>query len=232
MDKAVIVALDVENKEKAMELLKGLPKGIFVKVGMELYYKEGQALILELKALGYGVFLDLKLHDIPNTVYKASKQLAELGVDIFNVHVAGGKEMMEAAKKGIIEGAKGKALPMIIGVTQLTSTSQSVLEKELLIEKPLEEVVLNYAELAKSSGLDGVVCSVWEVKKIKETLGQNFKCVTPGIRLEGDSKGDQVRVATPQVAKKEGSDFIVVGRSITGSDQPNQAYEHVTALFI
>ena len=197
---------------------------------MELTYSFGFEIVREIKAMGHKIFLDLKLHDIPNTVKQAMKNLAKLDVDIVNLHCAGGSTMMKAAIEGLHEGAVNGKRPLCIGVTQLTSTSQEAMEKELLIERDLKEVVIAYAKLAKDSGLDGVVCSVLEAKAIHEACGEDFLTVTPGIRLATDSKDDQKRVATPEVAKEEGCDLIVVGRSITKSADPLATYHQIEAV--
>lgn len=223
-----IIACDFACKEdlyKFLEPFKGLNP--FLKVGMELFYKEGPSIVKELKAMGCKIFLDLKLHDIPNTVEKAMRNLAHLGVDIVNVHAAGGIEMMKAARRGL-NSVEGGSNIKLIAVTQLTSISQEALENELLINKPLNEVVKTYALNAKAAGLDGVVCSALEAPIIKE-LG--LISVTPGIRFADDSKDDQKRVATPALAKELGSTYIVVGRSITASADPLAAYKRCVKEF-
>ncbi|MDD4839897.1 MAG: orotidine-5'-phosphate decarboxylase [Clostridia bacterium] len=228
MNREVIIACDFQNKETTFEFLEKLKdEKPYLKIGMELYYREGAGLVRELKAKGFKIFLDLKLHDIPNTVYKAMKNIASLGVDITNVHAGGGIEMMRMAKKGLDEGAVGNK-PLLIAVTQLTSTSAEVLKNELLIEKSLEQTVKIYAENAKKAGLDGVVCSPLEAPIIK-ALG--LISVTPGIRLAGDSANDQKRISTPALAKELGSNFIVVGRSITAAENPLEAYRKCVAEF-
>ena len=217
----VIIACDFKNREDLIEFLKPFDGySPYLKIGMEIFYKEGPSLVRELKEKGFKIFLDLKLHDIPNTVEKAMKNIASLGVDITNVHAAGGVEMMKAARRGLdsVEGGKNTKL---IAVTQLTSISQDVLENELLIKAPLADVVKTYALNAKTAGLDGVVCSALEAPIIKE-LG--LISVTPGIRFQDDSVNDQKRVATPSYAKELGSTYIVVGRSITASSNPLEAY--------
>ena len=224
----VIIACDFSNKEKLYDFLvpfEGLNP--YLKLGMEIIYKEGPALVKELHDKGFKIFLDLKLHDIPNTVEKAMKNIASLGVEITNVHAAGGIEMMKAARRGLDSTEEGKKTKLI-AVTQLTSTSQEVLEKELLIEKPLNEVVKKYALNAKQAGLDGVVCSPLEATIIKE-LG--LISVTPGIRFADDSANDQKRIATPEFAKENGSTYIVVGRSITGAEDPVAAYKKCVKEF-
>lgn len=224
----VIIACDFANKETLLEFLKpfdGLNP--YLKLGMEIIYKEGPQLVKELHEKGFKIFLDLKLHDIPNTVEKAMRNIASLGVEITNVHASGGIEMMKAARRGLDSTDEGKKTKLI-AVTQLTSTSQEVLENELLINKPLNEVVRTYALNAKKAGLDGVVCSPLEASIIKE-LG--LISVTPGIRFADDSANDQKRIATPAFAKENGSTYIVVGRSITGSNDPVAAYEKCVKEF-
>jgi orotidine-5'-phosphate decarboxylase len=229
MQRPLIIALDFPNLLETKKFLAKLDnEKLFVKVGMELFYQEGPAIIQYIKDQGHSIFLDLKLHDIPNTVKSAMKGLAKLDVDIVNVHAAGGIKMMEAALEGLHEGTNtGKQRPLCIAVTQLTSTSEVIMKDELLIGKPLNDVVLHYASLAKHSGLDGVVCSSLEVPFIKEQLGSEFMTVTPGIRLTSDVKGDQHRVVTPEDARLLGSTAIVVGRSITTSIQPIEAYNKI-----
>jgi len=225
VERPLIVALDFEGKEKVQTFLSSFQEPLFVKVGMELYFKEGPSIIYFLKEKGHRIFLDLKLHDIPNTVRQAMKNLARLGVDIVNVHASGGMKMMEAALEGLEQGTPlGQNRPKIIAVTQLTSTSESVLKEEILIETSLMETVLHYAKLAQKSGLDGVVCSTHEVERIREVCGESFLTITPGIRLANDHHNDQVRVATPRLAREKGSTGIVVGRSITKAKDPYEAY--------
>lgn len=221
MKREVIIACDFKNREDTLLFLKKLDgEKPFLKIGMELYYREGAPLVRELKEKGYKIFLDLKLHDIPNTVYKAMKNLGKIGVDMTNVHAAGGIEMMRAAARGLQEGSRGdKAL--LIAVTQLTSTDQRTMTEELLIDRPLPEVVRAYALNAKAAGLDGVVCSPLEAPVIGE-LG--LISVTPGIRLAEDAVGDQKRVTSPDMARELGSTFIVVGRTITGTQNPLERY--------
>ncbi len=224
----VIIACDFSNKEKLYDFLvpfEGLNP--YLKLGMEIIYKEGPQLVKELHDKGFKIFLDLKLHDIPNTVEKAMRNIGTLGVEITNLHAAGGIEMMKAARRGLDSTEEGKKTKLI-AVTQLTSTSQEVLEKELLIEKPLNEVVKQYALNAKAAGLDGVVCSPLEASIIKE-LG--LISVTPGIRFADDSANDQKRIATPEFAKENGSTYIVVGRSITGAEDPVAAYKKCVKEF-
>ena len=205
----------------------------FVKIGMELFYSEGPQIIKKLKERGHRVFLDLKLHDIPNTVKKSMTVLGAYGVDMVNVHAAGGIEMMRAAKEGLMLGAVRYAdKPKLIAVTQLTSTDEATMHDELLIDRPLPEVVRQYALNAKAAGLDGVVCSAQEAADIHMACGADFLTVTPGIRLAGDSAGDQKRVMTPADARDQGSDYIVVGRSITAETKPIDAYQRCCMDFI
>ncbi|MGY3756514.1 orotidine-5'-phosphate decarboxylase [Helcococcus kunzii] len=222
-----IVALDFPNEEEALYFLDQFDKPINVKVGMELFYSAGPQIIEKIKEKGHSIFLDLKLHDIPNTVKSAMRNLAKLDVDIVNLHCAGGKEMMKAAIEGLEEGKIGDKRPLCIGVTQLTSTSKEIMNNDLLIEGEVIDAVLHYAKNAKDSGLDGVVCSVLESKRIHEICGDEFLTVTPGIRFSSDSKDDQKRVATPSIAKEEGSSYIVVGRSITKSQDPYNTYYEI-----
>jgi orotidine-5'-phosphate decarboxylase len=226
MNKPLIVALDFPSSKKALSLVDELAiYHPFVKVGMELYYKEGPAIIEELKMKNCNIFLDLKLHDIPNTVKQAMKQLARLEVDLVNVHAAGGKVMMEAALEGLDAGSRvGHKRPNCIAVTQLTSTTENMLTEELLINSSMETTIKLYAALAKESGLDGVVCSALEVPSIKEVCGKTFLTVTPGIRNSEDNNHDQHRIVSPVQANRLGSDAIVVGRSITGAKEPHSAY--------
>ncbi len=228
----IIIACDFSSREELFNFLKPFEGyNPYLKVGMELFYAEGPDMVKELKEKGFKIFLDLKLHDIPNTVKKAMINLGKLGVDITNVHASGGITMMKAAKEGLLEGAKmaGYETPLLIAVTQLTSTDQAVLERELCIHKKLSEIVLKYAENAKVAGLDGVVCSPFEANSVEEI---GLVSVTPGIRLMGDDVGDQKRVTTPKIAKELGSSFIVVGRSITAAKDPLSAYLECKKQFI
>ena len=227
MNNSLIIALDFSNKQEVEQFLQPFSgKELFVKIGMELFYQEGPSVIEFLKEKGHRIFLDLKLHDIPNTVKSAMKGLARLECDLVNVHAAGGKEMMEAALEGLEAGtAAGRTRPACISVTQLTSTSQEQMNREQLIPVTLEESVLHYAAVTKESGLDGVVCSAWEAAAIREKLGSDFYTVTPGIRMVTDEVGDQKRVATPTFAKIAGVSSIVVGRSITRAVDPLASYE-------
>ena len=229
----VIIACDFKNREDTMNFLKKF-EGLnpYVKIGMELFYAEGPDIVREIKKMGYRVFLDLKLHDIPNTVKKAMANLARLGVDMTNVHAAGTIEMMKAAKEGLIEGAEGREVPMLIAVTQLTSTSEERMQKDLLIPHKIEDVVAKYAQNAKEAGLDGVVCSPLEAEIVKNACGKEFKTVTPGIRYADGDKGDQARVTTPQKAREIGTDYIVVGRPITANEDPVAAYLRVKKDFL
>nr|WP_144920242.1 orotidine-5'-phosphate decarboxylase [Paenibacillus bovis] len=228
-----IIALDFPNKEAAIDFLSELnSQSLFVKVGMELFYQEGASFIHWLKSQGHYIFLDLKLHDIPNTVYSAMKVLASLGVDLVNVHAAGGSKMMKAALRGLEEGTpKGKKRPALIAVTQLTSTSEQQMQEEQLIKCNLNESVLHYAKLAYMSGLDGVVCSAHEAGMIAEITSESFLRVTPGIRMTGDSSDDQIRIVTPDQARQIGSTHIVIGRSITKANNPKLAYEQAINLW-
>ena len=231
MGKDVIVALDFDGREKTLAFLdRFTEEKPFVKIGMELFYAEGPSIVREIRARGHEIFLDLKLHDIPNTVKKAMAALSALDVDIVNVHAAGTGAMMSAALAGLTrpDGTR----PLLIAVTQLTSTDQDMLEKELWIEKPMEEVVLHYAEIASIVGLDGVVCSPLEAEGIHERCGKNFLTVTPGVRFAGGDAGDQKRVTTPAKAKELGSDYIVVGRPITQAEDPVAAYRRCVAEFV
>nr|WLW35596.1 PyrF_V [synthetic construct] len=224
-----IIALDFASAEETLAFLAPFQQEpLFVKVGMELFYQEGPSIVKQLKERNCELFLDLKLHDIPTTVNKAMKRLASLGVDLVNVHAAGGKKMMQAALEGLEEGTPaGKKRPSLIAVTQLTSTSEQIMKDELLIEKSLIDTVVHYSKQAEESGLDGVVCSVHEVKAIYQAVSPSFLTVTPGIRMSEDAANDQVRVATPAIAREKGSSAIVVGRSITKAEDPVKAYKAV-----
>ena len=231
MGKDVIIALDFDSKEKTLSFLdKFTEEKPFVKIGMELYYAEGPAIVREIKARGHKIFLDLKLHDIPNTVKKAMSVLRELDVDMTNLHAAGTKAMMEAALEGLTrpDGTR----PLLIAVTQLTSTSQERMEADLLIKENLDDVVMHYAKCAAEAGLAGVVCSPLEAGKVHEKCGADFVTVTPGVRFADGDVGDQVRVTTPAKAKEIGSDYIVVGRPITQADDPVAAYRRCVADFV
>ncbi len=231
MGKDVIIACDFSSSDETVAFLEKLgEKRPYVKIGMELFYAEGPSVIKRIKERGHKVFLDLKLHDIPNTVNKAMKVLAGFDIDMCNVHAAGTVEMMEAAVRGL-ESSGGKR-PLIIAVTQLTSTTQEKMEDDLLIEEDMEKVVAHYAHNAMIAGLDGVVCSPLESEKVHGVCGEDFLTVTPGVRFADDSSDDQARVTTPAMAKELGSDYIVVGRSITGADDPLAAYEKCVEEFI
>lgn len=231
MKKDVIIALDFDSKEKVFEFLDKF-KSVkpFVKIGMELYYAEGPEIVKEIKRRGHKIFLDLKLHDIPNTVKKSMKVLSELDVDMTNLHASGTINMMKGALEGLTR-ADGTR-PLLIAVTQLTSTDQESMENDLLIKMPIDKVVMHYANNAKIAGLDGVVCSPLEAGKVHGVCGDGFLTVTPGVRLAGDSVGDQKRVTTPAKARELGSDYIVVGRSITGAEDPVSAYERCVKEFL
>ncbi len=223
MGKDVIIACDYSTKAELMAFLEKFgEQRPYLKIGMELYYAEGTAIVRELKARGHKIFLDLKLHDIPNTVKKSMAVLAGLGVDMLNLHASGGSEMMKSAIEGL-ESVGGKR-PLLIAVTQLTSLSQDMIEQELLINENLDDVCTHYAKNAKNAGLDGVVCSAFEAKKIHKDVGANFLTVTPAIRFASGKQDDQVRVMTPAMAREEGADYIVVGRAITQADDVLKAY--------
>ena len=231
MGKDVIIACDFDSAEKTFAFLdKFTGKKPFVKIGMELYYAEGPSIVKEIKARGHKIFLDLKLHDIPNTVKKAMAVLSRLDVDMTNLHAAGTKRMMEAAIEGLTrpDGTR----PMLIAVTQLTSTDQEAMENDLLIKEPIDKVVMHYAHCAMEAGLDGVVCSPLEAGKVHDTCGNSFVTVTPGVRFADGDVGDQKRVMTPAAAREIGSDYIVVGRPITAAEDPVAAYERCCAEFI
>lgn len=231
MGKDVIIACDFSSAAQTLEFLdKFQGKKPFVKIGMELFYAEGPEIVRQIKARGHKIFLDLKLHDIPNTVKKAMAVLSRLDVDVCNLHAAGTAEMMRAALEGLTrpDGTR----PLLIAVTQLTSTNQDSLEHELLIRSPMEEVVMSYAANAKRAGLDGVVCSPLEAARVHEVCGSGFLTVTPGVRFADGDKGDQKRVMTPAQAKKVGSDYIVVGRPITAAEDPVAAYQRCCDEFI
>lgn len=231
MGKDVIIACDFSSKEETLSFLdKFSGKKPYVKIGMELFYAEGPEIVREIKARGHQIFLDLKLHDIPNTVKKSMSVLSRLDVDMVNLHAAGTRAMMEAALEGVTRPDGSR--PLVIAVTQLTSTSQERMQEELLISAPIDETVMHYAANAEKAGLDGVVCSPMEAGKVHETCGKQFLTVTPGIRFADGDKGDQVRVTTPAQAKEIGSDYIVVGRPITAAADPVAAYERCVAEFV
>ena len=231
MGKDVIIACDFSSAEKTFEFLdKFTGRKPFVKIGMELYYAEGPSIVREIKARGHKIFLDLKLHDIPNTVKKSMAVLSRLDVDMCNLHAAGTSAMMEAAIEGLTR--EDGTRPLLIAVTQLTSTSQERMADEILIDKPIDEVVMSYAKTASLAGLDGVVCSPLEAGKVHDTCGKEFLTVTPGVRFADGDIGDQVRVTTPEKAKEIGSDYIVVGRPITAAEDPVAAYRRCMKEFV
>ncbi len=233
MGKDVIVACDFASAEATFNFLdkfENEERKPFVKIGMELYYAEGPAIVREIKRRGHKIFLDLKLHDIPNTVKKAMKVLSNLDVDITNLHASGTKAMMKAALEGLTR--EDGTRPLLIAVTQLTSTDQEAMENDLLIREPIDKVVMHYAKCAEECGLDGVVCSPLEAKKVHDTCGRDFLTVTPGVRFADGDIGDQKRVMTPAAAKEIGSDYIVVGRPITQADDPVAAYRRCVGEFV
>ena len=231
MGKDVIIACDFAEKTEALDFLSAFTdRKPFIKIGMELFYTEGADIVRELKRRGHKIFLDLKLHDIPNTVKKAMAALSALDVDIINLHAAGTKAMMSAALEGLTrpDGTR----PLLIAVTQLTSTDQERMDQELLIHAPIDEVVLHYARNARDAGLDGVVCSPLEAGRIHETCTKDFLTVTPGIRFADAKADDQVRITTPAKAREIGSDYIVVGRPITQAEDPVAAYRRCVSEFV
>ena len=231
MGRDVIVACDFSSKQEVINFLsKFKEEKPYVKIGMELFYAEGPDIVREIKKMGHKIFLDLKLHDIPNTVKKSMNVLSNLDVDMCNLHAAGTKAMMEAALEGLTrqDGTK----PLLIAVTQLTSTSEERMREDLLIDRPIDEVVMHYAKNAKDSGLDGIVCSPLEAGKVHDLCGAQFITVTPGVRFADGDIGDQVRVTTPAKAKEIGSDYIVVGRPITAAEDPVAAYRRCVAEFV
>ena len=231
MGRDVIIACDFSSKDDVMNFLdKFTGRKPFVKIGMELFYAEGPSIVKEIKARGHKIFLDLKLHDIPNTVKKSMAVLSNLDVDICNLHAAGTKRMMTAALEGLTrpDGTR----PLLIAVTQLTSTDQESMEADLLINEPIDKVVMHYAKNAADAGLDGVVCSPLEAQKVHETCGKDFLTITPGVRFADGDIGDQKRVMTPAEANRIGSDYIVVGRPITAAEDPVAAYERCMAEFV
>ena len=232
MGKDVIVACDFASAEATFAFLDKFAECTrkpFVKIGMELFYAEGPSIVREIKARGHKIFLDLKLHDIPNTVKKAMAVLSNLDVDITNLHAAGATAMMQGAIEGLTrpDGTR----PLLIAVTQLTSTDQETMERDILIKQPIDEVVMHYAETAKNAGLDGIVCSPLEAGKVHDRCGREFLTITPGVRFADGDIGDQKRVMTPAAAKEIGSDYIVVGRPITAAADPVAAYERCVAEF-
>lgn len=231
MSKDVIIACDFNSKADLMAFLENFKEEKpFLKIGMELFYAEGPAIVKEVKAKGHKVFLDLKLHDIPNTVKKSLSVLSALDVDLCNVHASGTISMMEAALEGFTKKDGNRGL--LIAVTQLTSTSEERMQNDLCINRTLEETVSHYAKNTKIAGLDGVVCSPWEAKQVKETCGEDFLTITPGVRFADGDAGDQVRVATPEKARELGSDYIVVGRPITQAVDPVAAYRRCLTEFL
>ncbi len=231
MGKDVIIACDFASKEQTLNFLdKFTDRKPFVKIGMELFYAEGPSIVREIKSRGHKIFLDLKLHDIPNTVKKSMAVLSNLDVDICNLHASGTVKMMQAALEGLTRSDGTR--PLLIAVTQLTSTDQESMEKDLLINEPIDKVVMHYASNAKLAGLDGVVCSPLEAGKVHEICGKDFLTVTPGVRFADGDVGDQKRVMTPSQAKQIGSDYIVVGRPITAAENPVKAYERCIKEFV
>ena len=231
MGKDVIIACDFNSKEQVFTFLdKFTGRKPFVKIGMELFYAEGPEIVREIKARGHKIFLDLKLCDIPNTVKKSMNVLSRLDVDMCNLHAFGTKAMMEAALEGLVR--EDGTRPILIAVTQLTSTSEERMREDQLINEPLDKVVMHYAKCAADCGLDGVVCSPLEAGKVKETCGEKFLTVTPGVRFADGDVGDQVRITTPEKAKEIGSDYIVVGRPITQAEDPVAAYERCVREFV
>ncbi len=231
MNRDVIIACDFAGKQQTIDFISKFEGySPYFKIGMELFYAEGPQIVYEIKNRGYKVFLDLKLHDIPNTVKKAMASLSRLDVDICNLHAAGGSEMMKYAIEGLTR--QDGSRPLLIAVTQLTSTSEERMRNELLIEKPLKNVVMSYAKTARDSGLDGVVCSPLEVPEVKDACGQDFLTITPGIRFADGDVGDQVRFTTPAKARQLGSDYIVVGRPITAANDPLESYIKCVNQFV
>lgn len=230
MQRDVIIALDFKDGQTALNFLdKFTEEKPFVKIGMELFYAEGPSIVRAIKERGHKIFLDLKLHDIPNTVKGGMRSLSGLGVDIVNVHAAGTIEMMKAALEGVVR--EDGSRPLVIAVTQLTSTSEERMQKELLINSSINDTIVHYAKNTKEAGLDGVVCSPLEAGMVKEAVGKDFLTVTPGVRFADGDKGDQVRVTTPAKAKEIGTDFIVVGRPITQAEDPVAAYRRCVKEF-
>lgn len=230
MAKDVIIALDFAKKTETLDFLREFEgRKPYVKIGMELFYAEGPQVVSEIRKMGHSIFLDLKLHDIPNTVEKAMRVLSSLDVNMCNLHAAGTKTMMEAALRGLTRADGSR--PLLLAVTQLTSTSPESLKNDLLVDKPMDKVVMHYAKNAADSGLDGVVCSPLEAGKVHSVCGDGFLTVTPGVRFADGDAGDQVRITTPAKARKLGSDYIVVGRPITAADNPVKAYERCCREF-
>lgn len=230
MAKDVIIALDFAKKTETLDFLREFEgRKPYVKIGMELFYAEGPQVVSEIRKMGHSIFLDLKLHDIPNTVEKAMRVLSSLDVNMCNLHAAGTKTMMEAALRGLTRTDGSR--PLLLAVTQLTSTSPESLKNDLLVDKPMDKVVMHYAKNAADSGLDGVVCSPLEAGKVHSVCGDGFLTVTPGVRFADGDAGDQVRITTPAKARELGSDYIVVGRPITAADNPVKAYERCCREF-
>lgn len=231
--KRPIIALDFPDRQAVRRFLAKFPQdeNLFLKVGMELFYSEGQDIVRELIANGHDVFLDLKCHDIPHTVEQAMKVLGKLGVKLTTIHASGGTQMMQAAKTGLLDGSNGDQTAGILAITQLTSTDQTMLEKEQLVQQPLKASVLHYAQLAQAAGLAGVVCSAWEAAAIEAATAADFLRITPGIRLAGDQTNDQKRIMTPDQAAQQRSSGLVVGRSITQAADPFAAYQTVSKLW-
>ena len=230
--KDVIIACDFSGRQETLDFLdlfRNEPRKPFLKVGMELYYAEGPSMVEELKRRGHSLFLDLKLHDIPNTVRKAMRVLSRLGVDMCNVHAAGTVGMMRAAREGLTR--EDGSRPLLIAVTQLTSTSEETMREDLLVGVSIQEAIVHYARNAREAGLDGVVCSPLEAGMVKAACGKEFLCVTPGIRFAGSASDDQVRITTPSLARDIGSDFIVVGRPVTAADDPLAAWKRCVTEF-
>lgn len=231
MGKDVIIACDFSSKAEVIDFLgKFKDEKLFLKIGMELFYAEGPEIVRDIKRMGHKIFLDLKLHDIPNTVKKAMAVLSNLDIDMCNVHAAGAGGMMQAALEGLTR--QDGTRPLLIAVTQLTSTSEEVMRQELWIDKPIDETVMHYAENARNAGLDGVVCSPLEAGKVHEVCGEKFLTITPGVRFADGDVGDQKRVTTPEKAKELGSDYIVVGRPITQAADPVAAYRRCVEEFV
>ncbi len=231
MAKDVIIACDFDSKEKVLNFLDLFTDvKPFVKIGMELYYSEGPSIVKEIKKRGHKIFLDLKLHDIPNTVKKSMAVLSKLDVDMCNLHASGTINMMKSALEGLTR--EDGTRPILIAVTQLTSTDEESMQRDLLINKPIDEVVMHYAKNAKTAGLDGVVCSPLEAGKVHSVCGNEFLTITPGVRFSDGEMGDQKRVTTPKMARQLGSDYIVVGRPITASENPVLAYKKCVAEFL
>ena len=228
---SIIIAMDFDDSKKALDFLALFKEPIIAKIGMELFYKSGPDIVEKIKKLGHHIFIDLKLCDIPNTVYSAMKVIGSYGADIVNLHAFGGIKMMKEAKRGLIEGSTGK-VAKLIAVTQLTSSSPEMIKNELLIDTPLDKCILQYAKNAKLAGLDGVVCSPLEVRMIKDAIGEDFLTLTPGIRYPEAGADDQFRITTPEMAGKLKTDYIVVGRPITRATDPIASYERINKDYL